>query len=120
MVERSVVNRALREVAEAIESFAKQQGWSRDDYHWYYRVNWEWDHLHIILVARSFEGKDYAQNYYGVRDYLKEKLKDATELARSFGLVVMDPKQVASGGIYRIGPEYEDYEDYRVFRPVEA
>jgi hypothetical protein len=110
-----MIRRAIRLIAEAIDKYAKNQGWSIDDYRWYYRVSPEWGHIHIILVANAFKGRDYSEAYRSVRDFLYQELRDEPALFQSIGIVLRDFDQVNQGGIYEIGP---DYEDFWAFRPV--
>lgn len=108
MAVNTTLKRALRLIAGALTDYAKDQGWSPDDYWIYYHINPKWDKIHMIFVAKGFEGKGDFQNYASVRRYLESKLADEPELLNYMGLIVRSLKQVEEGGIYAIGPEYRD------------
>jgi hypothetical protein len=60
------------------------------------------------LVARAFNGRDYAASYRAVMNYLRKELAEEPGLFESIGLALRDFDQVDEGGIYAIGPDYED------------
>jgi hypothetical protein len=102
----TALKRPILRIASALQSFAEEKGWAPEDYQTYVRVNQSAGRIHIIFVARGFEGTSDFARYAEVRSYLENKLKDATTLFQAIGLVVRTPRQVAEGGIYAIGPDY--------------
>jgi len=109
MAVSTALKRALRLIAGALIDYAKDQGWSPEDYWIYYHINSRWDKIHITFVAKGLAGKGDFQNYASVRQYLESQLADEPELLNYMGLIVRSLKQVEEGGIYAIGPEYRDY-----------
>ena len=111
-----LMRRAVRLIAGAIEKYAADRGWGPADYRWFYRTNPDWGLVGVILVAEGFEGRDYFQDYQAVRSYLENALKDEPGLTMGPGIVLRTPKQVEEGGIYAIGPDYEEYEAFQPAR----
>jgi hypothetical protein len=105
----TTLRRAVRRIAEALTKYARRQGWKYDEYQIYYHVNSIWNKLHVIFVARGFEGRGDFQNYVSVREHLEKELADEPGLLDMLGLIVRSPKEVEEGGIYAIGPEYREY-----------
>ena len=113
-----IVRRAARRIGEAIDGYARTRGWSPGDYRWFYRAQPEWGHIHVILVARGFKGRGYSESYRSVMEFLKGDLADEPGLVESLGLVVRDFDQVAEGGLYAIGPDYEEFWSERPVAPA--
>jgi len=114
----TVVKRSLRRIAEAIEGYAKSQGWNPDDYRWYYRLQLEWNHIHILFGSRAFDEGDYYDNYKSIRSFLDAALEDEPGLSDAIGIAIRDFKQLETGDPRIIGSDYEEYEDFWAFRPV--
>lgn len=98
---------ARRKIANALMAYAQKHGWGHQDYEVWMRPNLEWGRIHVVLVARAFQGRDRFESYSEVREFLEHELKDDPELVDAIGLVLKDPQQAAEGGIFGIGPDYE-------------
>jgi hypothetical protein len=103
----TALNMAARKVAHALMRYAEKKGWRPDDYRVYVRFNEDWDTMHFVLVSREFEGQDNYESYQDVWRHLEDSLKDDPELLRSIYLVVKDFKQAEQGGIFGVGPDYD-------------
>ena len=109
MAVSNTVRRALRRTAETLTEFAKQNGWKNEDYGIYYWINEDWDKVHIVFVARAFDGSNEFENNVRVREFLATKLSDEPELLNSVGLVVRSERKTKEGGIYALGPQYLEF-----------
>jgi hypothetical protein len=107
------MRQAVREVAAALTKYAKAQNWGDEDYWIYYSTNPEWGRVHFVFVAKGFDGRESYERYKSVWDFLKKELEHESDILSSLNLVVNGKSEVDRGGIYRIGPEYEDYREYR-------
>jgi len=103
------LNGALREIAGALTKYARDHNWSDDDYWIYYRIDPEWDKIHIIFVAKEFDPGRKSDNYVSVRSYLEKHLLDHPEFLNHLGLIVQSLVRVNQGGIYAIGPEFKEF-----------
>ena len=99
---------AVNRIVRLLRGYAQGQGWGPEDYRLYFHVNERWNHVHIIFVARGFEGRDYFECYDSVWKHLEGGLKDSPELLSAIGLVIRTFKQVDEGGIYSIGSDYSE------------
>src|SRR4051794_29687821 len=97
---------ARRRIANALMKYAESRGWNSGDWRVYMRSEDDWDFVHVVLVAREFEGRDNFEAYSEVWKELQKDLVDQPELLNSIGLVVQDFRQAEGRGIFGIGPEY--------------
>ena len=89
-----------------MRKYADERDWGSEDYRVYMRSEDDWNFVHVVLVARAFEGRDNFAVYSEVLDFLQKHLADQPDLLNSMGLVVMDFKQADDRGIFGIGPDY--------------
>jgi hypothetical protein len=115
MATDTTMRRAVREIAGAMTKYAHSQGWGDEDYWIYFNTNPEWGRIHFVFVAKGFDGRDSYERYKSVWDFLGKELGQDREILNSLNLVVNGKNEVDRGGIYRIGPEYEDYREYWTF-----
>ncbi len=109
MATHPAVIRARRRIAEAISEFAAEQQWKPEDWAIFMRVNEEWFSIHIILVAKAFEGRDRRECYGEVWDYVRRSLQaDAPGLSVDTFLVVMDPETAYSGRLSGVTDDYTE------------
>src|SRR5947209_5223451 len=109
MAAETTMRQAVREVADALTSYAQAQGWSDEEYWIYFSTNPDWGRVHFVFVAKAFDGRDSYERYKSVWDFLAKKLGHESDVLRSLNLVVNGKNEVDRGGIYQIGPEYENY-----------
>jgi hypothetical protein len=109
MASKEELNRAVRLVAGALTKYAKQHHWKDTDYSIYYEVNEEWDRIHFVFVAKGFDGRDNFDCYRSVWRFLERELDEEQDVLESLGLVVRSKEQIDEGGIYQVGPQYEEY-----------
>ncbi len=95
-----------RRVANSLMKYAHEHDWTPDDYRIYMRSEDDWEFVHIVLVARAFEGRDNFAAYSEVLDFLQGDLADRPDLLNSIALVVKDFRQAEDRGIFGIGPDY--------------
>lgn len=96
-------------IAPALDRFARAKGWDRRDYAIYYLSNCDWGRIHILFVAKGFDGQDDHAITNEVWAYLKDELRDEPEVLKATGLVVRSMEKVAEGGLYAIAPTYTKY-----------
>jgi hypothetical protein len=111
------LKRTMIRIAESLNRFAKEHSWNREDYSIYYKINNNWDKIHVLFVSRHFEAGKHFENYVAVMETLEQDLADEPGLINKVGLVVRSPKQVEEGGIYAIGPEFREFRFKRHSRP---
>jgi hypothetical protein len=109
---------AVRRIADALNKFAKERGWSAADYQIYIRVNEEWRRIRVTFVARDFGTKSTTEMWEMVHDFLEKELASGPDLGFSIGLSTRDFDQVAQGGIYSIPEGYTELADYLVPGPT--
>jgi hypothetical protein len=100
------LKRAVRCVADLLGEYGREQGWGPDDYQLFFRVSGSWGNIHVVFVARGFEGHDPFECYSSVMQYLRDQLRTEPDLFGSIGLVIRTFKEVEEGGIFAIGPSY--------------
>jgi hypothetical protein len=102
------MRRAVRRVADILGDYARKQGWGSDEFRLLFSVNEDWGKIHVVFLARGFEGRDPHKRYAEVDQYLRKNLREEPELFQSIGLVIRTFKQLEEGGPYAIGPGYEE------------
>lgn len=111
MALEATMKHAIRRIASALERYASAQGWRPGDYRVYIRPNEEWGQIHLIVVARAFPQNDLDAQWLSAVEFLDKELKDDPALRDSLHLVLRTFAQVAEGGLYAIGPGYEDVDE---------
>ncbi len=96
-------------VARALTKYAKSRGWEDADYWIYYKTNPDWNKVHFVFVAKGFENQDPYESTRSVWSYLEKELSEHQDVLRSLGLVVRSKAKVDEGGLYAIGPGYEEF-----------
>jgi hypothetical protein len=103
-----IMKRAVRRVANLLGAYARREGWwASANFRIYYRVDDAWGSLHFIFISDGFEGRDEFENYESVMSYLRRRLSDDPDLFGAIHLVVETFNQVAEGGLYAIGDDYQ-------------
>lgn len=102
---------ALARIAQALAEFAKEQGWTPDQYQLLFRVLEDWGRISVMLVADDFKGLSNRAMWDKVFDSLEAKLKSGGDIGFSVGLSVRERKQVEQGGMYTIPESYVDAAD---------
>jgi hypothetical protein len=105
----TVLTRAVREIARALTKFATESNWNDEDYGIYFSIKSEWDQIYIIFVSKAFDaGTDFA-NYAAVQQFLNSYFAAEPQILNHLNLSVRSSRQVEQGGIYAIGPDYQEY-----------
>ena len=120
MDQDTTLRRGVRLIAGAIEDYAKVEKWSQDDFRWYYRVQPEVNHIHLIIMMKNLLQQDYHTIYLKITSFLRDKLEDEAGLFDSLGVALWDFEQVREGSFYSVGSGYQDYRDDWAYRPVHA
>jgi hypothetical protein len=102
---------ALARIAKALVEFAKEQGWTPDQYQVLFRVLEDWGRISVMLVADDFKGLSNREMWDKVFDSLEAKLKPGGDIGFSLGLSVREKRQVEQGGMYTIPEGYVDAAD---------
>jgi hypothetical protein len=92
----------MHRTAEALVDFAKEQGWTKDQYQILFRLLEDWGHIRVMLVVDDFGGRSEQVMWSLVHDNLEESLKRDGGIGFSLGLSVREKRQVEKGGIYAI------------------
>jgi hypothetical protein len=113
MAIQTAMKRILTGIDESIDAYAREKGWKQDDYQAFLRVNEDWGQFHIILVARAFPVELTPEDQWiEVIEFLQRQLKKKKiDLGGGLHLVLRTFDEVAEGGLYAIGPGYEDIRD---------
>jgi hypothetical protein len=106
----------MQRLALAFRAYAAKQGWQPEDYRVLVYFNEEWGAIHLLLVAKEFPRKDWYERWEHVFSFLEKNLTDEPDLRRALHLVLHTFDEVAEGGLYAIGPEYEDINEF--FSPL--
>jgi hypothetical protein len=101
----------LRRIANALVDFAKQQGWSQDQYQIFFRVLEDWGRITVMLVVDDFGGRSEQAMWSLVHDHLEQSIKRDGDIGFSLGLSVRERRQVEQGGIYAIPDSYVEVAD---------
>ncbi len=107
--ESEMMRRSVFLVASALTKFARSRGWKDSDYWIYYKTNPEWNKVHFIFVVEEFKDQDLNAATKAVWDFLMKELSVHQDVLNSLGLVVLSKAKVQEGGLYAIGPGYEEY-----------
>ena len=118
MASQATMTHALRRLAQAFDAYALAQGWKREDYRTFVRINEDWGQIHVIFVARAFPGKHLEGQWSRVWDFVERELEDDPGLAKVLHLVLRTFDEVAEGGLYAIGPDYAEVNDLLPVRPL--
>lgn len=102
---------ALARISKALAEFAKDQGWTPDQYQVLFRVLEDWGRISVMLVADDFKGLSNRAMWDKVDDSLQAKLKPGGDIEFSLGLSVRQRKQVEQGGMYTIPESYVNAAD---------
>src|SRR5205823_4591383 len=108
---KAPMKRALRRVIQLLRRYATAHGWQPGEYRIFLRANEEWGYIKIILVAKTFPGKDEFEQWESIIDFLEKELKDDRPLFEALGLNLRTFDQVAEGGLNAIGDSYEEAEE---------
>jgi hypothetical protein len=103
------LKRAVRLVAQSLESFARLKQWKREEYWLFYRTKPELGRMHFLLIAVALNDEDSDAATSQVWDHLQSELGRFPEILQSINLVVRSKKKVDEGGLYAIGSEYREY-----------
>lgn len=109
---------AVRRIAQAFQKYTSTLNWSPSDYQLFVRFNEEWGQIHLILVAKAFPQKKPEDQWLSVKEFLRKEFKDDPALRDALHLVLLTFDQVAEGGLYSIGPDFEDINDLLTSRPA--
>jgi hypothetical protein len=107
MARSPVMKRAVRRLADVLGLYSRKQGWWPVGFRLYFDVNEKWGRINILFVADGFTTQDSSAHYHAIMEYLRSKLTDESELMRAVGLVTRSFAEVAEGGLYRIGDNYQ-------------
>ena len=103
------MKRIVGEVANALTRFAETKQWKPNDYWIYYNINADWDVVLLIFVSRQIGESEEDAYYHAVWQFLIEHFKEDPAILRYFNLLVRSKSRVDKGGIYGIGPAFEEY-----------
>jgi hypothetical protein len=98
-------------IGMGLTSYAEKEKWDDQDFRIFYNVNPDWDRVHIVLVAKAFNGMDNYQCYQKVWQFLYQLFRRQpyqVEVMESLNLVVAGTEEAAKGGVYGVGPGYEE------------
>jgi hypothetical protein len=109
MDSETAMKRVVAEVANALSNYAEQRGWKPNDYWIYYNINAEWDVVHLIFVSRQISESQEDSYYHEVWQFLIWYFKEDTAILRYFNLLIRSKSRVDKGGLYGIGPAFEEY-----------
>jgi hypothetical protein len=111
MDSETAMKRVVAEVANALSNYADQRGWKPNDYWIYYNINAEWDVVHLIFVSRQISESQEDSYYHEVWQFLIRhfQVKQDPAILRYFNLLVRSKSRVDKGGLYGIGPAFEEY-----------
>jgi hypothetical protein len=107
MAHRTELRRQARRVRNLLRSYAQQHGWSEQDYRIFMRAR-RGGFLHVLLVARAWNGPAGFTPWELAWEYLKDGLRDEPEVLDHLRLGVRSFDQVAEGGPYAITPDYAE------------
>jgi hypothetical protein len=99
-------------IGALLTGYAARHHWENDDYRIFYNMNLDWDRVHIVFVARQFDGRDNYQCYQEVWHYLYQQLRRQpfqVDLMESLNLVIAGMEEVSKGGAHEVGPGYRDF-----------
>lgn len=96
-------------IAPALDRFAREKGWDRQDYAIYYRSSPNWWRTYVLFVAEGFNDQDDYAITNEVWAFLKNELRDEPEVLEATSLLVRSMKKVREGGLYAIAPVYTKY-----------
>jgi len=103
------MKRIVGEVANALTRFAETKQWKPNDYWIYYNINADWDVVLLIFVSRQISESEEDAYYHAVWQFLIEHFKEDPAILRYFNLLVRSKSRVDKGGLYGIGPAFEEY-----------
>ncbi len=109
MDSETAMKRIVGEVANALARFAETKGWKPNDHWIYYNVNADWDVVLLIFVLRQIDESEEDDYYHAVWQFLIEHFKQDPAILRYFNLLVRSKSRVDKGGLYGIGPAFEEY-----------
>src|SRR4051812_28992383 len=109
MAQDANLRRAVRLVAQSLESFARLKQWDPEEYWLFYRIKPELGRMHFLLIAAALDDKDSDAATSQVWDHLQSELGQYPDVLQSVNLVVRSKKKVDEGGLYAIGSEYREY-----------
>jgi hypothetical protein len=104
---RTELRRQARQVRDLLRAHAQQQGWEEEDYRIFMRAK-PGGFLHVLLVARAWNGPAGFAPWLLAWEYLKDSLRDDPELLDHLRLGVRSFDQVAEGGLYAITSDYAE------------
>lgn len=112
MASQTVINHMMRRLAQAFQAYAANEGWQPEDYRVFVYFNEDWGAIHLILVAKEFPREQWQDRWLHVVEFLDKELKDDPPLRDALHLVVRTFDEVAEGGLYSIGENFQDINDF--------
>jgi hypothetical protein len=107
MANRTELRRKARLARNLLRLYAQKQGWPKQDYRIFMRARGG-GILHVLLVARAWNGPPGFASWQLAWEYLKDGLRDEPEVLDHLRLGVRSFDQVAEGGLYAITPDYAE------------
>lgn len=107
------MRRTVGKIVQALERYAQSSGMGRDDYGIFVRINEDWGQLHVVFAARRFPIPDPETQWLEVTSWLEEQLPELIESIESMNLSLRTFAQLEEGGIYGLGPEFQDASEFR-------
>jgi hypothetical protein len=109
-LEASITEDAVN-TALAINHYAKERGWSHDDYHIFISYNNEFSTLRVLVLAKDLDDRDDEQefkDYEDVMDIIEAQAKPKLQATNYYSLVLRGLKDFAFYPSWPLSPpEYQ-------------
>src|SRR5687767_5344223 len=76
MAVETVMKRAVKRIVKTLDKFAANEGWKTDEYRVLFHLNPDVGRIHVVVIARSFPGKDIEDKWLNVLNFLERDLDD--------------------------------------------
>jgi hypothetical protein len=101
----------LAVIGKALVAFAKERGWTRDQYQLLFRVQEEWGRITAMLVLQDFGGRSEQELRDQAHQAVEKALDQSGGTDFSLGLTIRERSQVERGGRYTIPDSYVEAAD---------
>src|SRR5436309_10250350 len=104
----STLKAALVRIADALTTYAADQGWKPNEYRILFRRSQRWGRIRVLFLAKDFAGSSSHEMWARVWDAIEKELNSGPGIGYSVGLVVLDGNEVKQRGASAIPPGYLD------------
>jgi hypothetical protein len=101
----------LAEIGKALVAFARERGWTRDQYQLLFRVQEEWGRITAMLVVEDLGGLSEEELRDQAHQVIEKALDQSGGTGFSLGLTIRERSQVERGGRYTIPDSYVEAAD---------